>query len=129
MKRLITLSILSLLAGCGILSAQFDGNEYDKLNNIYTYAEYYKTDCADPTKTRANFDSLSLTSKTLINYSHDLPDNDLSITVVTEIDELIQTSNQQIKTGTHSQAFCELKLEIIQNAAGVAKAAMAKRRR
>lgn len=134
MKKLLILSSMVLLSGCSILQvltpqAQFDNAEYSELNRLYTYAEYYKVDCADAAKTNLNFKELGLISSTLVNYSKDLPNNQSSIVAITALDDLVQNSVKQMQTGSHGSMFCSMKLENIKHAAGTVKTAVAKRRR
>lgn len=128
MKKIIILGCLAL-AGCGIFLAPFDNNEYSYLNQLYTFSEYYKSDCGNTSKTLNNFEQLSLISTTLVNYSQDLPNNSSTTDAVKTLDKIVQASKQQINTGTHGKKFCELELENIKHAAGTIKSAVATRGR
>ena len=130
MKQLIILGCL-VLTGCSILHPQapFDSAEYSEINRLYTYAEVYKLDCIDTTKTKTNFAQLSLFGNLAFNYSQDLPYNDNTIRAVTSLNQIVQTANQRIQTGRHSLKFCELELENIKQAAGTVKSAVAQRSR
>lgn len=130
MKRLLILGLLAL-SGCSILHPQapFDSVEYSEINRLYTYAELYKSDCSDTTKTHANFSQLSLFGNLAFNYSQDLPYNDNTIRAVGDLNQIVQSANQRIQTGTHSPKFCELELENIKQAAGTVKSAVAQRSR
>jgi hypothetical protein len=132
MSKLLSILVVATLSGCAWLTptAPFDTAEYDKLNQIYTDAGLFKKDCADQTQTIANFGKLLAQSKSLVNYSADLPHNDITIGMVNSLDKVIDSGNQTYQDGkTHSKTFCELKLEGVIKAAGTIKASVAQRRR
>jgi len=105
MKTLISLT--SLLAGCSILVANYDSNEYGLINKIRTYAELY--DCS-----KSNVDNLYELSVELKNFSQYLPRNDASFNLTTKLNTLIfQLHNKN----NPNEVYCKEKLNNIVSSA------------
>lgn len=129
MKKFI-ICLAVLLVGCAALEgpANFDNNEYEIINKIYTLAETFKIGCTDIDATKLNFEKLSELSLELINYSTDIPRNSDTVNLEIPLNKMISDANIKIKTESHSTAYCKLKLDNIETTAGIIKHAMAERR-
>jgi hypothetical protein len=132
MKKLLPILAISLLSGCSWLQFQapFDTAEYSVLTQIYTDAETFSQDCADTDKTKQNFTKMRIDARYLVNYSTDLPANDLTLGMVKNLQTIVEGAYQMYQSpGQHSKAYCELKLNAIKTAAETVKKAAAQRRR
>lgn len=132
MKKIAYLIVVATLSGCSYLKwqAPFDNAEYATLTKIVSDSERFSEDCSDSAKTLANFTSLRNDSRYLVNYSRDLPNNDITFGMVQNLQKIVESGYQTYQApGPHSKAFCELKLNAVRTSAETVKKAAAQRRR
>jgi hypothetical protein len=132
MSKLLSIVVVTALTGCAWLTptAPFDPVEYSAINKIYTNAEWYKSDCADQAVSKQNFFELKKESQFLVNYSADLPHNDITKSMTINLDKVVDEAYKAYGANEpRTKFYCTLKLNAIRDAAGTIKSAVAQRRR
>jgi len=131
-KLLTALLTVTALSGCAWLTptAPFDSAEYSAVNRIYTDSVWYKSDCGDQALSKQHFFDLKKESQFLVNYSKDLPRNDITIGMTQNLDKIIDEAYKAYQSNEpRSKFYCGLKMDAITTAAGTIKSAVAQRRR
>jgi len=108
MKKLYTLGIVILLAGCSMLAPDFDNNEYAYFVDINTHAEYLKSECGGDVTGR--LEHMKFKSARLLTYSSHFENNEEITAVATIIDNDIAELIGRNKNG-FSKTYCELKAD------------------
>ena len=132
-KLLIALAVLSL-NGCALIDAYlmagYDTNEYSLVNKIKTKSEIYVDDCKDVTKSKQNADDLYNTAIELRNFSQNIPRNDDTTKLASNLVELTKQGKElYVKNPNVSETFCKLKLQQINRSAEVAQKVIGKKPR
>ena len=132
-KLLIALAVLSL-NGCALIDAYlmagYDTNEYALVNKIKTKSEIYVDDCKDVTKSKQNADDLYNTAIELRNFSQNIPRNDDTTKLASNLVELTKQGKElYVKNPNVSETFCKLKLQQINRSAEVAQKVIGKKPR
>jgi len=110
MKKLYTLTIVVLLAGCSWFAPEFDNVEYKELAELHTHAHYLQTECISgfDFDTQARLQQMKFKSATLLTYASYLRDNEEVIEFTKIIDNDINELITKANTGM-SETYCELK--------------------
>ena len=122
MKRLTIILTVVLLNGCALWDAYFmtgfDANEYRIITEIRTDASEYKSQCADPTQSRTNAESITRKTSLFENYSQEIPKNQNGINASRNLNEIARgLRDRYYAGGIVSPTFCKLKFESIEHSA------------
>jgi hypothetical protein len=131
-KLLTALLTVGVLSGCAwiIPTAPFDIAEYSAINRVYSDSEWFKTDCGDQALSKQHFFDIKRETAFLVNYSKDLPSNDITYGMTQNLDKVVDEAYQAYQNNEpRSKFYCTLKLNAIHEAAGTIKSAVAQRRR
>jgi hypothetical protein len=133
MKQLIFVLFIAVnMAGCAALfMAPYDTNENLLINKVVVKSEGMKDFCGDYTQTRHNVTSLFTQAKQLKNFSHSLPNNELTTKMINPLYQMIEDMHTRYKNekDTVSKTYCELKFQSIHDSASTIQKAIAKRPR
>jgi hypothetical protein len=131
-KLLSALLTVGVLSGCAWITptAPFDSAEYGAINRVYSDSEWFKTDCGDQALTKQHFFDLKRETQFLVNYSADLPHNDITKGMTKNLDKVVTEAYTAYQNNEpRSKFYCTLKMNAIHEAAGTIKSAVAQRRR
>jgi uncharacterized protein YceK len=129
MKRLVLISLITLLTGCATVQnlidsyrmAKFDNNEYSLVTQIHTLAQVGVTKCSTA-DAPIYADTVYVKSLELRNYSASIPENKNTITMTTELVTITKGLKDRYASGDPvSQKYCELKFTNIENSSGTMK--------
>ena len=133
MKKLLFVFFVAVnIAGCGIFFiAPYDTNENLLINKVVVKSEGMKDFCNDYTQTRHNVISLFSQTKQLKNFSHSLPNNELTTKMIDPLYQMMEDMHTRYKNekDTVSKTYCELKFQSIHDSASTIQKAIAKRPR
>ena len=133
MKKLIfVLFVVANMAGCAALfMAPYDPGENMLINKVAVGSEGMKEYCSDYTQTRHNVTSLFTQAKQLKNYSHSLPNNELTTKMVDPLFLMVEDMHTRYKNEKDnvSKTYCELKFQSISDSAKHIQKTIAKRPR
>ena len=127
MKKLILIATASMfLSGCALIDAYlmagYDTTEYALINRIKTQSELYVEDCKDVSKSKQNADNLYATAVELKNFSANIPRNEETTKLATNLVELTKQGKYlYVKNTNVSETFCKLKLQQIGRSSEVAQ--------
>jgi uncharacterized protein YceK len=129
MKRLLLISLITLLTGCASINklidsyrmARFDNNEYSLVTQIHTLAQVGVTKCSTA-DAPVYADTVYVKSLELRNYSASIPENKDTITMTIELLAITKGLKDRYASGDPvSQKYCELKFNNIENSSGTMK--------
>ena len=108
MKKLYTLIIVVLLAGCGLLAPEFDNNEYEQFVFLHTLAYGLQKECGGDT--RLYLSGMKFKSANLLTYTKHLNDNQEIVKFIeildNDVNELLIRANAD---DGMSKVYCNLK--------------------
>jgi hypothetical protein len=131
-KLIFVLFVLANLTGCAALfMAPYDSSENLLINKVAVSSEGMKEFCTDYTQTRHNVTSLFTQAKQLKNFSHSLPNNELTTKMVDSLHQMVEDMHTRYKNekDTTSKTYCELKFQSISDSAKYIQKTIAKRPR
>ena len=131
-KFIVVLFVLVNMTGCAALfMAPYDPSENLLINKIAVKSEDMRAFCSDYTQTRHNVTSLFSQTKQLKNFSHSLPNNDLTTKMVDPLYQMVDDMHNRYKSekDTVSKTYCELKFQSISDSAKQIQKTIAKRPR
>lgn len=138
MKILLALFLTLSLSGCATVSnwyesyfmAKYDTSEHVLVNKITVYAGELKPLCDNHNQVKASAMALFELSTELRSFSSHLPDNQLTVKMVTDLHTMVSELHSRYQTNpTVNKTYCELKLKSISTAASTIQKAIAKRPR
>ena len=101
------------------------------INKVVVKSEGMKDFCGNYTQTRHNVTSLFTQAKQLKNFSHSLPNNELTTKMIDPLYQMMEDMHTRYKNekDTVSKTYCELKFQSIHDSASIIQKAIAKRPR
>jgi len=105
MKKLYTLGIVVLLAGCSLLAPDFDSNEYGQFVRLETHAEYLQEECKTG-EAMPRLNAMKFYTNSLVSYTANLSGNDELARVAEILDNDLQ---EMLNRNEMSKTYCELK--------------------
>ena len=103
MKKLYTLAIVVLLAGCSMLAPDFDNNEYGQFVRLETHAEYLQEECKTG-EAMPRLNAMKFYTNNLVSYTSNLNGND-ELARVAEI--LYNDLQEMLNRNEMSKTYCE----------------------
>lgn len=134
MKKLLAILLISTLSGCALVDAylmtKYDPNEYNLITTIRAEAQQFKTQCDDPTASRANANKLSADTQLFVLYSEHIPRNKELISAGQSLNAIAKgLSDQYAKADKVSTVFCKIKFENVETSANKIQGVVAGRPR
>jgi len=121
MKRIVLVSMLTLLSGCTLLDAylmKYDPNEYQMIADIRTTANISKTQCDNPLLSVSNATVMANKTLAFVQFAQYVPRNDKVKAASIELDKIAQgLKDQYEKSSKVSPVFCKLKFSSIESSA------------
>lgn len=133
MKRILLISLLTLLSSCALIDAyrmaKFDNNEYMLVNKVRTQAGI-AVDLCESTKIKQSVDKVYVSSIELKNYSASIPENQETVKMTAELAEIAKGLSDRYENNDEvSPAYCKIKFKSIEsNASTIQKVIGAKPR-
>jgi len=110
MNKLATILLLTALSGCSLLPSKFDSALYDHLVELSVDADLAQGKCGTPGMQGA-VSALNRESKQALTYSQ-YADKDVFASVAL-VDKAVTEMDTMYQAGTPSNAYCKLKLQIV----------------
>ena len=122
MKKILTFSLAISLSGCAFIEsfqmAKYDPSEYSLITSISSLSEVGGSECSDPSQMKTTAYQLLLRSTEFKNYTNNIPNNQESIRMSTELFTIVKGLTDRYSSGvTVSTAYCTNKMSIIERAA------------
>lgn len=122
MKKLLAISIVTLLSGCALVDAylmtKYDPSEYKQITEIRAEAQIYKTQCDNAMLSASNAEKLAYDTKVFALYSEHVPRNENVIKASSELNKIAQgLAEQYQKSDKVSPMFCKIKFESVEKSA------------